>query len=181
MKKILALLFLTAGCLCAQSQKVDLGSHGSITLYIDDSWKFNISDFGDRAMVSVVPKGDVNANCQLTITYPEQDHFETKNKLRAHVVEVGAPYVEQSVEGRAVAKEFALQTGFGFYCDFTDPKLVGKPPVKDDFKTISVGVIHLAPDVLIEVAISADGFKSDPYQQLLGMVEGMDFAPGGKK
>lgn len=179
MKKILALLFLTAGGLCAQSQKFDLGAHGSIAVYIDDSWKFDISDYGDGRTIMVTPKGDVNANCQLKITFPDNDHYDTKNRLRDHVVESATPFVDQSVEGKAVPREYALQTGYGYHCDFTDPKLVGKPPVKDDYKTISLGMIHLTPEILIEVQIQGDGFASDPFQQLLGMVEGMEFTPPG--
>ncbi len=181
MKKFLALLLLTTAGLFAQSQKIDLGSHGRITLYLDDTWKFDVSDFGDREIVNVAPKGDVNATCALTITYPDQDRLDTKKRLSLRVEINGQGYAGQSVEGKAIAKEFSLQTGFGFYCNFTDPDLVGKPSEKGNFKTISAGMIHLAPDVLIEVTISADGFKSEPYNQLLGMIEGMEFTPATGK
>ena len=180
MKKFLALFVLTAAGLFAQSQKIDLGSHGRINLYLDDSWKFEVADYGDRHMVTVAPKGDANASCVLTITFPEQDRLETKKRLALRVEINGEPIAGQSVEGKAVAREFALQTGYGFYCNFTDPELVGKKSEKGNFKTISAGLIHLASDVLIEVTISADGFKSEPYNQLLGMIEGMEFEKGKK-
>ena len=51
-------------------------------------------------------------------------------------------------------------TGFGFYCNFTDPELRGKPPEKGNYKVMSVGKIRLAPDVMLEVSISADSFHS---------------------
>ena len=180
MKMFPVLLLLTTASLFAQSQKIDLGPHGRINLYIDDAWKFDVADFGDRRIVTVTPKGDANASCSLTITFPEQDRLDTKKRLSLRVEINGEPLAGQSVEGKAMAKEFSLQTGFGYYCSFTDPELVGKPPEKGNFKTISTGLIHLAPDVLIDVAISADGFNSEPYQQLLGMIEGMEFAPAGK-
>lgn len=180
MKKFLALFLVTAAALFAQSQKVDLGSHGRLNLYLDDTWKFDISDFGDRQIVTVTPKGDANASCSLTITFPEQDRLDSKKRLSMRVEINGEPIAGQSVEGKAIAKEFSLQTGYGFYCNFTDPELVGKKPEKGNFKTMSAGLIHLAPDVLIEVTISADGFTSEPYNQLLGMIEGMEFTPGGK-
>ena len=180
MKIFIAILLLTSGELLAQSQKIDLGPHGRINLYLDDAWKFDVADFGDRRIVTVAPKGDANASCSLTITFPEQDRLDTKKRLSLRVEINGEPFAGQSVEGKAVAKEFSLQTGYGYYCNFTDPELVGKPPEKGNFKTISAGLIHLAPDVLIEVAISADGFTSEPYQQLLGMIEGMEFVAAGK-
>ena len=180
MKMFPVLLLLTTASLFAQSQKIDLGPHGRINLYIDDAWKIDVADFGDRRIVTVSPKGDANASCSLTITFPEQDRLDSKKRLSLRVEINGEAFAGQSVEGKAIAKEFSLQTGFGYYCNFTDPELVGKPPEKGNFKTISAGLIHLAPDVLVEVAISADGFNSEPYQQLLGMIEGMEFAPAGK-
>ena len=181
MKKLPLLLFLLLGVarLGAQSQTVDLGSHGKITCYLDDSWQFTTADLGGR-IVNITPKGDVNATCTLTITFPDQDHYDTKSRLRLRVEVNGTPMAEQSVEGKAVAKPFELKSGYGFYCNFTDPELVGKPPQKGNYKTMTIGLIHLAPDVLIEVSISADGFTTEAYQQLLGMLEGMEFeAPSG--
>jgi hypothetical protein len=31
---------------------------------------------------------------------------------------------------------------------------------------------------LVDVQMMADGFRDEPYQQLLGAVEGMEFTPG---
>jgi hypothetical protein len=181
MKKFLALLLLSAAALSAQVEKLDLGSHGRINLYHDGSWKFETADYGDRQIVTVAPKGEANASLALTITFPEQDRLDTKKRLALRTEVNGQPMADHSVEGKSIAKEFALQVGYGFYCNFTDPELIGKPPEKGNFKTISVGLIHLAADVLVEVSISADGFNSEPYQQLLGMIEGMEFTPGGKR
>ena len=176
MNKILTLFLLGAAALYAQSQDLNLGAHGKISLYLlDDGWKFKVSDFGDRLLVTITPKGDVNANCTLTVTYPEKDSLDSKSRLRLKLEADCAQIAEHSAEGKAVAREFSLRDGFGFHCDFTDPDLIGKPPEKDNFKTVSQGLIHLAPDVLVELSISADGFKSGPYQSLLGMIEGLEY------
>lgn len=180
MKKILALFVFTAAGLFAQSQTLDLGSHGRIDLYISDDWKFEVGDYGDRKLVTVAPKGSANASCSLTVTYPEQDRLDTPKRLALRVEINAQPIAAQSVEGKTVAKPFSLRTGYGFYCNFTDPELVGKKPEQGNFKNMTVGMIHVASDVLIEVTISADGFTSEPYQQLLGMIEGMEFTPAGK-
>ena len=179
MKTFFALLLLTAAGGFAQSEKIDLGAHGSLTLYADDAWKFDVADFGERQIVTIAPKSETtNASCSLTITFPEQDRLDTKKRLALRVEINGQPMAAQSVEGKSIAQEFKLQTGYGFYCNFTDPELVGKKPEAGNFKTISAGMIHLTPDILIEVTISADGFRSEPYNQLLGMIEGMEFTPG---
>jgi hypothetical protein len=179
MKTFLVLLLLSAGLLRAQSETVDLRSHGKLTLYISDDWKLSTSDFGDRAIVTIEPKDDtVNANVTMTITFPEEDKLSTKAKLKQEVENAAAQMAEGSVEGKAVAKEMKVRTGFGFCCSFTDPDLIGKPPQKGNYKVLSVGLIHLAPDILAEISIGADSFRGQPYQDLLGALEGMELEQG---
>ena len=179
MKKLLLPLFLlTASCLCAQMETIDLGRHGRLTLYILGDWTTSVSDLDSKRTVTFVPKSeDVNARCELSFSFPPTDQFERKEKLKMRVEIEGEKFADMSVERKAVARPFNLATGYGFYCNFTDPELRGKPPKKGDYKTISVGMIRLAPGVLIEVGISADGFSSEPYQQLLGAIEGMEYQP----
>jgi hypothetical protein len=177
MKRYLVLFALLAGSLFAQSETISLGSRGRLTIYLSDKWRFDVSDFGDRQIVSIKPKDDTNADCTLTVTYPEVDRFDTKARLKQRVEIDGVKYEELSVEGKSRGQPFNIQTGYGFYCNFTDPKLVGARPKKGDYKTISLGLIRLTPEILIEVSIQADGFNSAPYNELLGGIEGMEYAP----
>jgi hypothetical protein len=179
MKKIFALFLLSVVGVLAQAETVKLGERGSLTVYLADNWSFDTSDFGDRRIIKITPKAsNVNAHCELTITFPEQDRFDTKARLKLRVEIDTMRFADQSIEGKARAKEFSLGSGYGYYCSFTDPDLVGKPPQPGNFKTISVGLIRLAADVVVEVAISADGFTSAPFNELLGAIEGMEFKPG---
>jgi hypothetical protein len=179
MKKLFLLLsaLAAAAALHAQSETINLGSRGKLTLYFPDRWQVDTQDYGDRRFVSVKPKDDTNAECQLNITFPETDRFDTKARLKMRVEIDGQKFADMSVEGKAVGKPFTLGTGYGYHCDFTDPELVGKAPQKGNYKTISVGLIRLTPEILIEVSINADGFNSAAYNELLGMIEGMEFTP----
>ncbi|HEX2853038.1 MAG TPA: hypothetical protein VHO24_07365 [Opitutaceae bacterium] len=172
---VLLLLALSARVLHAQSETIDLRSRGALTFFLDGEWKVDISEFGDRVIVAIEPTGDANANCNLTITFPEEDHFPTKAKLKQQVEIASRQLEEGSVERKAVARELQTRAGVGFYCNFTDPELVGKKPQKGNYKTISVGFIRVAPNVVVEMAINSDGFRTAPYQQLLGALEGMEY------
>jgi hypothetical protein len=178
MKRLFALCLLFASPLWSQSETINLGSRGKLTIYLSDAWNIEVADYTDRRIVSIKPKNDANAECGLTITFPETDRFDTKARLKQRAEIDAARYADQSVEGKAIGKPFNLKTGYGFHCDFTDPELIGKAPQKGNFKTISVGLIRLTAEVLIEVAISADGFNSGPYNELLGAIEGMEYTPG---
>ncbi|MEO5960745.1 MAG: hypothetical protein ABIZ49_01525 [Opitutaceae bacterium] len=175
MKKFLFLLLLTAASLGAEAVNLDLGSRGRLTLYFPEGWKAATTDMAGQMTVNVSPAGDENAACSLLITFPQEDRVDTKPRLKLRVEADCLPIAEGSVERKAIAKEFSLGAGFGFYCSFTDPELRGKPPEKGNYKVMSIGKIRLAPDVLVEVSISADSFRDRPYQDLLGAIEGMEY------
>jgi hypothetical protein len=180
MKTILLLLLATVSCAFGQVETIDLGSRGKITLYLLGEWKADTSTIGGSTTLTLSPaRESINASATLAISFPEVDRLDTKSRLKLRVEADGYGVAEESVEGRAVAREFRLPAGMmGFYCSFTDRNLRGQPPQKGNYKVMSLGKIKLAPDVLLDVQIMADGFRDEPYQQLLGAIEGMEFKPG---
>jgi hypothetical protein len=182
MKKLLALFLLTAAVLAAQSATLNLGPYGTLTIFLPGDWKIDSSHFANTGSMTITPaKPGVNASCTINISFPETDRYDTKAKLKLRVEADGYGPASESVEKKAIAKEFALTTGYGYYCNFTDPQLVGKPPEPGNFKTMSAGKIRLNREVLLDVSIVADGFSSEPYQQLLGAIEGLEFTQGSGK
>lgn len=171
-----ALFLAFAASLAAQSETLDLGSRGKLTLYLLGDWRVDTTNFARQGSMIIRPGNPrVNATCTLNISFPETDRFDTKTRLKIRVEADCMQFAEQSVERKAVAREFLVRTGYGYYCNFTDPELRGKPSEKDQFKVMSVGKIRLAADVLVDVQILADGFGDEPYQQLLGAIEGMEY------
>lgn len=174
--KSVVLCLAFAASLGAQSETLDLGSRGKLTIYLLGDWQIDVTNFARQGSMSITPRNpEVNARCVLAVTFPETDRFDTKSRLKLQVEADCMQAAEESVEGKAVAREFLLGTGYGFYCNFTDPKLRGKPPEKENYKVTSIGKIRLAPDVIVDVQILADGFRDAPYQQLLGAIEGMEY------
>ncbi len=180
MKTLVAFLLLSVSCAFGQVETIDLGSRGQITLYLLGEWKADTSTIGGNTTLTISPSREsVNASATIAISFPEIDRLDTKSRLKLRVEADAYGLAEESVEGRAVAREFHLPAGMmGYYCSFTDRNLRGQPPQKGNYKVMSMGKIKLAPDVLVEVQIMADGFRDEPYQQLLGAIEGMEFKPG---
>lgn len=177
MKKALLLFLCVVGPVFADVAELNLGSRGQLTLYFPDGWKATSTEMGGQATLNVTAvAGDVNATCSVVVTFPESDRFSRPQRLKTQVEADGYALLQSgAVEGNGEAKEFYLAGGFGFYCSFVDPNLRGKPPIKGDYKVVSFGKIRLAPDVLVEVEILADSFTDQPYQQLLGAIEGMEY------
>ena len=180
MKRFVTPFLLCLAPLFAQVETIELGAgRGKVTIYLPGNWQVDVSNIADNPTLVIKPtKESVNAECTISVTFPESDRFDTKARLKLRVEADNRTASEQAVEGRAIGREFSLTTGYGFYCNLTDPELRGKPPEKGNFKNASVGKIRLAPNVLMDVSIMSDGFNSEPYQQLLGAIEGMEFTPG---
>ena len=179
MKTLFTLVLLSVSCAFGQVETIDLGPRGKITLYLLGEWKTDVSTIGGGTTLTISPtRESVNASATLTVSFPEVDRLETKSRLKLRVEADAYQVAEESVEGRAVAREFRVPAAMmGFYCSFTDRNLRGQPPQKGNYKVMSIGKIKLAPDVLVDVQILADGFRDEPYQQLLGAIEGMEFEP----
>ena len=177
MKKSLSLLVFACAALLAHAEvaTLQLGARGKLTLYFPDGWTATSTDMAGQQTLTVSSTRDANASCSLQITAPEEDRLDTKARLKTRVEIEATPIAQGSVEGKAVAREFTLSAGYGFFCNFTDPALRGKPSQKGNYKVMSVGKIRLAPDVMVDVQIMADGFRDSAYNELLGAIEGMEY------
>jgi len=182
MKKIFACFILFGGIAWAQVETIDLGARGALTLYLAGEWQTNSTSMAGQFTLTLTPKNEsANASGTMVVSFPDMDRFDTKARLKLRVEADAYGLAEGSVEKKAVAKELTLTTGYGFYCSFTDPALRGKPSQPGNYKIMMVGKIRVNPEVLVDVQIMADGIRDEPYQQLLGAIEGMEFTPGRRR
>jgi hypothetical protein len=182
MKKLIPLFLVLVASAFAQVETMDFGSRGKLTIYLPGNWKVGTTDMAGTYTMNLTPrKESVNASGTIAVTFPDVDRFDTKNRLKLRVEADAYGAAQHSVEGKAIAREFMLRSGYGYYCNFTDPELRGRPSQPGNYKVMSVGKIRLAADVLVDVQIMADGFSDEAYQQLLGAIEGMEFTPGRRR
>lgn len=159
------------------AETFDLRGIGRLNIYAFGDWKITGEDLGDKFEIRIEPKSDANAGAVVSIGLVPDHRFDTPGKMRERVIAVCERVAETSVEKKAVLHGFYRKQGFGYYCRFTDPDRVGKPPVRGDFKIISAGMVLLSPGIVATVNIMADDFDGQPYQELLGAIEGMEFEP----
>ena len=101
-------------------------------------------------------------------------------KARAKALELGEEQVEGSVEKRTVLQTYKLRSGYGYYSSYTDPNLVGKKPVPNDYKTVTLGIVRPAPGIVGLIRIYCDDLAGPDFQQLHGMIENLELlGPGG--
>jgi hypothetical protein len=179
MRTWVAALFLFLMASGAIAREFKLPNGGRLEFFPVGRWKLASEDVGEIKIVLEADDPRVNARATYSIATDGPDDFPTDEKLRQHMVRV-AERVHASgdfVERKPVLKPFYPVQGFGYYAIMTDRKLVGLPPVPGDYKFFSLGMIRVAPGVLLKIQIMADGEETDPYQQLLGMAEGAVYTP----
>jgi hypothetical protein len=104
------------------------------------------------------------------VSTDDRDDFGTPEKLQAYLEGVGRRLVESRrvAPQRIKIKPVYCRQGYGF-C-FT-VRLGGN---QSDYKFITAGLMRLVPGVVVETNLLADDLEGEPYQQLLGAVEGME-------
>lgn len=161
---------------CGWAEAFNLPGHGRLELFPVGEWEIRGEDQGEFK-IQLKPKSPrANAGATITVTAGGPDAYPTSSKLARKVAETGRRIAEsgQFMESTAPVKPFYSKQGFGYYFTFTDPNLVGKAPVPGDYKQVTMGMIRLAPGVMVEVQLLSDGEKTGEFQQLLGMIEGLE-------
>jgi hypothetical protein len=175
MKKLTGLAFLLLGFLSARADDFILGGHGILSVPVTDAWVAQNHDAQTGYTISIESKTGANAACRITVIAVQNAAFPDKARTTAEFMQLAQHFVPGSVEKKAVPKEFSLKSGFGLYCSFTDASLVGKPPVKGNFKTISPGMIYLSKDLVLAVTIFADDLSGPEFKQLVDIIQSTEF------
>lgn len=176
MRVFLAALIFSLLAASGWAEVFNVPAHGRLELFPVGEWEIRGEDQGDLK-IQLKPKSPrANAGGTITVTAGGLDEYPTKAKLARKVMATGQRIAEtgQFVESTAPVKPFYCKQGFGYYFTLTDPNLVGKAPVPGDYKHLTMGMIRLAPGVVLEVQILSDGEKTGEFQQLLGMIEGLE-------
>jgi len=168
------LLVSAVSGLAEASTVFKLPNGARIELFPVGRWSVASEDVGELKIVLMPESPSVNARAIYSVASEGADDFPTAEKLHEHMQRVAERVLLSGdfVERKPVVKPFYPSQGFGYYAAMTDRKLVGQPSVPGDYKFFSIGMIRLAPSVILKVQIMADSEEGEPYQQLLGMAEG---------
>jgi hypothetical protein len=171
MRPALLFLALAALPLAAPAETVDLGPAGHFTLAAPPGWTATVKrqpEAGTTIVLKAPP--DVNANCVVNVISVPKDEPLTNEAVREKVLSLADQFVDDSVEKKKVLRYFGLAHGYGCYCVFTDASRVGKPPEKDNFKVVMIGLIRFNDDLAAVVSLLADDTSSPEYAAMLNAV-----------
>jgi hypothetical protein len=164
----LALLTLS---LPIHAETVDLGPRGKFSITPPKDWTCSVTKEQDNGCaIMLTPPESVNARCLINIVFVPKEEPMTKDDVRDKVLLIADQFVEASVEKKKDLRDFALTTGYGYYCLFTDASLVGKPPEKEKYKIVAVGMIHFSDDLAAAVSFLADDPGSPEFAAMMKAV-----------
>ena len=120
----------------------------------------------------IAPAGDVNAVCLVSIIGKNDERFNDKELLQKAVKLNSRPFVNSAKEIESVElHELKINEGAGYYADFVDPELVGKPIKKGNFKVATPVVVNLGKKYLIKLTILTDQVDGPEHKELLKVVQ----------
>lgn len=179
MRLRLATCLLLAIAAIARADPFPLPNGGRLELFPVGHWRLSTEDIGEIRFTLVPENAGINARAVYSIGTEGSDEYPTEEKLYEQMTTVAERLIAggEFVERRPVIKPFYPQQGFGYYTLLTDRKLVGRPTVPGDYKLVCLGIIRLAPAILLKIQVLGDGEEDPAYQQLLGMAEGAIYTP----
>jgi len=171
MKSNILALALVLAPLCAPAETLDLGPHGTFSIAVPKGWTYSATKEEDTGVaIMLTPPPEVNARLLFNLVFVPPGEASSKEDVQEKVLTISDQFVKDSVEKKKVLREFAVSSGYGAYCLFTDAKLVGQPPKKDSFKVIAVGMIRLNDDLAAAVSLLADDAGGPDMAAMFGAV-----------
>ena len=176
MRRFLAILLFPLLALGGLAQVFPLRDYGKLQFYPVGEWKFSSEDVGDLKIVIAPKRPQDNAVATITVAAGGGDEYPTEEKLSRQLTQVAQRLAGSGdfAERKATLKPIYCAQGFGYFFMFSDAKLVGRPVVPGDYKKICLGMIRVNANVMIRLQILSDGEETEAFQQLLGMIEGME-------
>jgi hypothetical protein len=164
----------------------DLGDHGTLSLTVPADWSINgkAVDRPDGTPIgyafAIKPRNEADAKCLLTIAYVTNG-VPNKEALKKEVLRVCEEFASQSVEKKAILKEFAPETGYGAYCLFTDASLVGKTPPPGDYKIMGSGLVQPGKDMTGVVTLFTNDAESKEFKAMVSIINSLKVKPKAAK
>ncbi len=176
MKKILSLLLIFLAYGFSRAEELLVSSKEPLVVVTPDQWKAT----KDKSPTSsfpfetfrVVPPASRNAVCLISIFEKDRQEFSDPQYLKKILKGDSRPYVSSTDDlSKLELKEMKINGGLGFYANFVDPDLVGKPVEKGSYKTATPIILSLGTKYLIKVTALCNEINGADYRDVIKIVE----------
>ncbi len=176
MKTTLIFVSMLLSLVAARATDVEISKKEPIVVQAPDGWKSSDAKPPGPPVpfetIRIAPEGGRNAECLISVLGKGHHEFKEADIMKTVLRGECLPYLSDPDEaGRIEVKEIPIRGGIGFYADFIDPDLVGKPVKQGSFKTATPMLIAIGSDYLIKITIFCDDLKGADYKEAFEMVK----------
>ena len=126
-----------------------------------------------RADLRLHPVNGANVSLNLTfVSLPDEALADRENLRRFHADNT-KQFIAGSVEGEVRGRDFKTPHGYGVQARFTDAALVGKPPEKENYKTVTAVFLYLGERVLVIASLFCDDPQGGEYAEAMEMLRSL--------
>lgn len=110
--------------------------------------------------------GEVNASVLISIMDKDRPEFLDKNLLQRILIGESRPYISSQEQFDEIEiKTITIANGVGFYTSFIDPDLVGAPPKKGNYKTVTPMIISIGSKYLLKATLFCDDLDGNGFKE----------------
>lgn len=168
---LLALLFTSS-----RAEEFPWPGHGTLTFDVPAGWTLQGRQVAEAAFsLNGTPKSHSAALVQITALITPADHPINEAFVQSQLQGIAQQFVTSSVEGKIVTQPMKLHQGYGWYVQFTDASLVGKPPVPNNFKMMRNALIGLDDHAMVIATMQFDDPGTADPAAMLALVSSIRF------
>ena len=120
------------------------------------------------------PSTNRNTGFMISVYDKNKPEFADPEFLKKLVRGDSRPYVSSPDELTKIEiKELKIEGGLGFYANFIDPDLVGKPVVKGQFKTATPIIVSVSSKYLVKITLLCDEIDGADYRDAMAVIKSL--------
>ncbi|HEY4301809.1 MAG TPA: hypothetical protein VGM73_13110 [Candidatus Didemnitutus sp.] len=172
---VLGILSVATSALAAD-KTIDLGAGRAVIFDLTATLKMQTAENPegiDGKTIKIVARNGSNAECNVTVLVDSEKRFADRDMLKDLLTLSASSMVDQSVEGKVVAREFKTPHGSGFSATFTDKNLVGQPGVAGDYKSATFVILSLPDQIGVIATILADDPQGPEFKAMMALLRSL--------
>jgi hypothetical protein len=169
-------LLLLSPTLPAADKTLDLGGGRGVIFDLSPTLKMQVTENPEGIegkTIKISARNGTNAECNITFLIDAEKRFADRDALKDLLTLSASSMVEQSVEGKVIARDFKTPHGSGFSATFTDKDLIGQPSVAGDYKSATFVILGLPDQIGVIATILVDDPQGPEFKAMLALLRSL--------
>lgn len=175
MKKYLSVFLICLAFGMASAEELRISTKEPLVVSSTAAWKASLIDAAmdyPYETHQLDPPAARNAVCLISVLGKDRAEFSDAELLKKLLRADSRPYVGSPEElPKIELKQLKISAGLGYYANFVDPDLVGKPVQLGNYKAATLVFLSLGSKYLIKATVLSDEIGGADYLEAMKIVE----------